>query len=75
MFRSAFKPADHVKTSGVYWVHHYAHRVSHPARLKEGDLFPTCHTCGERVRFELASPDTEPKAQPIEVYADFREVA
>ncbi len=61
--------------AGVYWVYHYAHRISHPARLEAGERFPRCHQCGDRVRFERAAADVESKAQNIHTYADFKEAA
>lgn len=75
MFRSAYKPGDRVPDTGVYWVYHYAHRISHTAQLQAGDSFPFCHQCGERVRFEPVSEGSDSKAQPINHYADFRRAA
>lgn len=54
MFRNAIKPGTEVPTSGAYWVHHYQHRVSHLVALRQGELFPRCHKCEDRVRFELS---------------------
>jgi hypothetical protein len=43
MFRNAFKPGTEVAKDGAYWVHHYQH---------QGEVFPRCDKCEERVRFE-----------------------
>jgi hypothetical protein len=75
MLRFAYSPGEFVPETGVYWVYHYAHRISHPARLKRGEYFPECHECGGRVRFERAAKDAEAKAQPIDAYADFKNAA
>ncbi len=74
MFRSAYRPGEDVPATGVYWVYHYAHRISHPAKLERGEKFPECHECGERVRFEPAA-ETVTKAQNIHTYTDFKEAA
>ncbi len=52
MFRNAFKPGTEVAKDGAYWVHHYQHRVSHLVTLRQGEVFPRCLKCDERVRFE-----------------------
>jgi hypothetical protein len=75
MFRFAYTPGELVPETGVYWVYHYAHRISHPARLGRGEQFPKCHECGGRVRFERAAEDVESKAQPIDAYTDFKHAA
>ena len=75
MLRFAFTPGDAVPETGVYWVYHYAHRISHPARLNRGERFPECQECGRRVRFERAAEGVEGKAQPIDAYADFKNAA
>ena len=75
MFRFAFTPGESVPETGVYWVYHYAHRISHPARLLRGERFPECHECGERVRFEPAVESGVDKAQSIRTYNDFKEAA
>lgn len=75
MFRFAYTPGELVPETGVYWVYHYAHRISHPARLNRGEHFPECHECGVRVRFERAAEDVEAKAQPIDSYSDFKSAA
>jgi hypothetical protein len=37
--------------SGVYRVHHYAHRMPHTVIILEGDVLPKCHRCGYQVQF------------------------
>lgn len=75
MFRSAHRPGEIVPADGVYWVYHYAHRISHPARLRRGEVFPECHECGQRVRFEPAPEASLSKAQNIRNYSDFKKAA
>jgi hypothetical protein len=78
MFRTANRPGERVMETGIYWVHHYAHRISHPALLHAGHEFPRCHVCGGKVRFEKTSQGTPRKAgaaPPIETFNDFSKVA
>jgi hypothetical protein len=44
--------------SGIYLAVHYRHRLPHEITALEGERFPTCAHCGERVRFELLHPAT-----------------
>ena len=37
--------------SGVYRVHHYAHRIPHFVIITAGTVLPGCKRCGDRVRF------------------------
>jgi hypothetical protein len=56
--RRDFKPGEKA-SKGVFWVHHYAHRVTHLVTI-DGGTFPKCKKCGDRVRFESAlRPDGE----------------
>lgn len=49
-----FKPGDTVPESGIYEVVHEGdHRQAHDAVMIHGDLFPTCETCNEQVRFRI----------------------
>ena len=48
-----FKPSERVPASGVYRVEHNGHREAHEATLLEGETFPTCAVCEEKVRFKL----------------------
>lgn len=71
MFRQTFTPGSPVPKSGLYWVHHYQHRMPHLSYLKTGEKFPSCAKCGERTRFELAPEHQE--ADHISHDADFKE--
>ncbi len=43
-----------VRQSGIYEVvHHREHRPAHEVVMLAEDVFPTCDTCGEQVRFRL----------------------
>jgi hypothetical protein len=74
MLRTAHKPGDRVPQIGTYWVHHYQHRLSHLAKTRLF-VFPECRRCGDKVRFELAPPDTDPKAMWLREDQDFHETA
>jgi hypothetical protein len=37
--------------SGVYRVHHYAHRMPHFVTVTVGTVLPGCKRCGDKVRF------------------------
>jgi hypothetical protein len=37
--------------SGLYRVHHYAHRAPHTVFVNAGTRLPECHSCGERVQY------------------------
>jgi hypothetical protein len=49
----AFKPGQYVPKSGVYSVHHKAHRLMHQVTLLADQRFPCCRQCENQVRFEL----------------------
>jgi hypothetical protein len=53
MAEHAYKPSEQVPVSGVYRVDHNGHREAHEATLLEGEVFPACAMCEERVRFVL----------------------
>jgi hypothetical protein len=53
MLRGTSKPGEPVRESGIFWVHHYRHRISHQARIRFAS-FPVCATCGDKVRYEIA---------------------
>lgn len=71
MFRDTFKPGDPVPDRGLYWVHHYQHRLAHLAKIRF-QAFPGCAQCHERVRFERAAQDADPKAMWLREDVDFR---
>jgi hypothetical protein len=48
-----YRPLEMAPVSGVYEVTHNGHREAHEATLLEGELFPVCSVCEDRVRFTL----------------------
>jgi hypothetical protein len=49
-----FGAGQTVRETGIYEViHDGAHRAAHEVVMLNGDLFPACDTCEERVRFRL----------------------
>jgi hypothetical protein len=52
--------------SGVYRVHHYAHRMPHLVTITAGTILPECKRCGNKVRFVPMIA-----AEPINVDVDF----
>lgn len=40
-----------VRKSGLYRVHHYAHRAPHTVFISAGTCLPNCKSCGERVQY------------------------
>ena len=48
-----YQPGDFVPRSGIYFALHSEHRVVHQVTLIEGEAFPQCRICGERVSFQL----------------------
>jgi hypothetical protein len=57
-------PGQVAPRSGVYRVHHYAHRLPHAVIVLEGDLLPTCALCGPRVTFEFTVGATPISCDP-----------
>ena len=53
MAEHVYKPSEQVPVSGVYRVDHNDHRGTHEATLLEGEVFPACAVCEDRVRFAL----------------------
>jgi len=49
-----FRPGDRVPVTGIYTANHDQHRKAHEVFAAEGDKFPNCRMCGERVNFALA---------------------
>lgn len=54
-----FYTGDKVPVTGLYLVHHGAHRLPHEALLLKDEKFPRCAKCADQVEFELlrAVPD------------------
>jgi hypothetical protein len=48
---SRFVPGAVAPRSGVYRVHHYAHRMPHLVTITAGTVLPECRRCGDKVRF------------------------
>jgi hypothetical protein len=63
---SRFVPGAVAPRSGVYRVHHYAHRMPHLVTLTSGTVLPECKRCGDKVRFAPMIA-----AEPINVDVDF----
>jgi len=61
-------PGEIAPRSGVYRVHHYAHRMPHTVIILEGDLLPSCNQCGQYVQFAPMAP-----AEPIAKDIDFKQ--
>ena len=49
-----FRPGDQVATTGIYTANHDGHRDAHEVFAAEGEKFPNCRVCGERVSFFLS---------------------
>jgi len=53
MVEQTYKPGEAVPKAGLYLVLHHLHRKNHEVTLFQGELFPLCRRCGEKVRFQL----------------------
>lgn len=53
MAEQVYKPSQAVPISGVYRVEHNGHREAHEATLLQGETFPACAICGDKVRFSV----------------------
>ncbi len=49
-----FIPGDRVPTTGIYTANHEGHRSAHEVFATEGETFPSCRVCGDRVNFALS---------------------
>jgi len=47
-----FRPGDVASRSGIYRVHHYAHRPPHNVFVIAGTILPMCKRCHDKVRFD-----------------------
>ena len=63
---SRFVPGAIAPRSGVYRVHHYAHRMPHLVTVTAGAVLPECKRCGDKVRFAPMIA-----ADPINLDVDF----
>jgi hypothetical protein len=50
-----YRSGERVSCTGLYRVSDYQHRMPHDAVLRQGDVFPACNKCGERVTFRLSA--------------------
>jgi len=50
---------QNVPHTGIYRVFHYQHRMPHDVVVRQGEQFPACNKCGDRVYF-VASTTAEP---------------
>ena len=48
-----FRPGEEVPKSWIYKVSHKGHHHDHEVTCVSGDQFPSCHHCGDQVRFSL----------------------
>jgi len=49
-------PGKFVARSGVYCIFHAGHKNPHSILFLQGDYFPPCQECGDKVRFKLQAP-------------------
>jgi hypothetical protein len=63
---SRFVPGAVAPRSGVYRVHHYAHRMPHLVIVTAGTVLPECKRCGHKVMFVPMIA-----AEPINADVDF----
>ena len=50
-----FQSGESVPNTAVYAAVHDGHRVTHHVTLREGEVFPQCEQCRDRVRFEFVA--------------------
>lgn len=48
-----YRPGDRAEVTGVYRASHLRHRMPHELTVLDGESFPECKKCGDKVRFEL----------------------
>jgi hypothetical protein len=48
-----YRPGDRAEITGVYRAAHLRHRMPHELTVLEGETFPECKRCADKVRFEL----------------------
>jgi len=72
MNRQRIEPGMPVPISGLYWVHHYQHRLPHLVQTILS-RFPECRVCGAHVRFEVVPFAAESNAGWLREDRDFAE--
>jgi hypothetical protein len=50
-------PGEFCRTSGVYKVVHYQHRMPHHVSVPEAEPFPVCRRCQSKVRYFRLTPE------------------
>ena len=50
-----YRPGQKAPRTGLYRVVHYQHRLPHDVVIKQGEVFPSCNRCGQRVTFSISS--------------------
>jgi hypothetical protein len=63
---SGLEPGNIAPRSGVYRIHHYAHRMPHLVIILAGTTLPKCKRCETKVRFVPIVA-----AEPVGQDADF----
>ena len=53
MHGGRFKTGTVIPASGIFSVHHEAHRLPHEVTLLKGETFPKCQKCADAVTFKL----------------------
>ena len=48
-----YRPGDRADATGIYRAVHLRHRMPHELTVLEGETFPNCKRCGDKVTFEL----------------------
>lgn len=48
-----FRPGNSATITGVYRATHFRHRMPHEITVLEGEVFPRCKKCGDKVKFQL----------------------
>jgi hypothetical protein len=68
--RKYFTTGQKILESGIYTVHHSEHRLPHEVTLLQGEQFPRCGKCADRVGFELlcAAPEQDDSVFQIRLY-------
>lgn len=52
--KEEYRPGEAAPEGGIYEVVHASHRPAHTAILLRGEIFPSCRTCKDAVRFRLS---------------------
>lgn len=55
-------PGEFCRTTGVYKVVHYLHRLPHHVSVNEAEPFPVCRKCQSKVRYFRTEKSTQVSA-------------